>query len=219
MKILILGATGPTGQCLVTQALDAGHDVTAAVRTPSKMTTTHDNLKVVEAHIFSASSLQDHMTEQDAVFSCLGVAPEGWLQECTFYTDYIKPVMTAINVAKVRRLLVVTSWGTTDEKGPFMLDWFYKPLLLKKILRNMGEMETYIQDECQSDISYTVIKPPILGGSEVTDKEIKAEVGRHSIAGSGYSVLNRGDVARFMLSCLDDNDDGAWDNKIVAIGH
>ena len=47
MKILILGATGPTGQCLVTQALDAGHDVTAAVRTPSKMTTTHDNLKVI----------------------------------------------------------------------------------------------------------------------------------------------------------------------------
>ena len=55
------------------------------------------------------------MTEQDAVFSCLGVAPEGWLQECTFYTDYIKPVMTAINAAKVRRLLVVTSWGTTGK--------------------------------------------------------------------------------------------------------
>ena len=46
MKLVILGATGPTGQHLVTQALEAGHEVTAIVRNPDKMKTTNDKLKV-----------------------------------------------------------------------------------------------------------------------------------------------------------------------------
>ena len=46
MKLVILGATGPTGQHLVTQALEAGHEVTAVVRNPDKMKTTHDKLNV-----------------------------------------------------------------------------------------------------------------------------------------------------------------------------
>ena len=46
MKIAILGATGQNGICAVKQALDMGHTVIAVVRNPSKMTITHDNLKV-----------------------------------------------------------------------------------------------------------------------------------------------------------------------------
>ena len=46
LKIVVLGATGQTGQCVVTQALEAGHDVTAVVRNHAKMTTAHERLKV-----------------------------------------------------------------------------------------------------------------------------------------------------------------------------
>lgn len=46
MKIVVLGATGQTGQHLVNQALQQGHSVTAVVRNPGKMTVSHDNLKV-----------------------------------------------------------------------------------------------------------------------------------------------------------------------------
>ena len=46
MNIAVLGATGPTGIQLIRQALDIGHKVTAVVRDPSKITFTHDNLKV-----------------------------------------------------------------------------------------------------------------------------------------------------------------------------
>jgi uncharacterized protein YbjT (DUF2867 family) len=37
MKLLVLGATGATGQQVVGQALQAGHEVTAYVRNPSKL--------------------------------------------------------------------------------------------------------------------------------------------------------------------------------------
>jgi uncharacterized protein YbjT (DUF2867 family) len=38
MKLAIFGATGRTGRPLVQQALEAGHEVVALVRTPAKLT-------------------------------------------------------------------------------------------------------------------------------------------------------------------------------------
>lgn len=46
MKLLLLGATGPTGQQLVSEALNEGHEVIAVVRSPEKLTTQNDKLKV-----------------------------------------------------------------------------------------------------------------------------------------------------------------------------
>lgn len=57
----------------VKQALDAGHQVRALVRTPSKMSSlTHDSLEVVEADVLSSESLLPHFKDVDAVISTLG---------------------------------------------------------------------------------------------------------------------------------------------------
>ena len=37
IKVAVLGATGPSGVQVVTEALERGHDVTAIVRNPGKM--------------------------------------------------------------------------------------------------------------------------------------------------------------------------------------
>ena len=42
----------------------------------AKMTVSHDNLQVVEADIFSADSLKQHLGGQEAVISCLGFPPQ-----------------------------------------------------------------------------------------------------------------------------------------------
>lgn len=46
MRLLVMGGTGQTGKEVVRQALQEGHSVTAVVRSPEKVTETHDNLKV-----------------------------------------------------------------------------------------------------------------------------------------------------------------------------
>ena len=46
MRLAVLGATGPSGQALVTQALEKGHEVTAIVRNAARMIITHEKLKV-----------------------------------------------------------------------------------------------------------------------------------------------------------------------------
>jgi NAD(P)-dependent dehydrogenase (short-subunit alcohol dehydrogenase family) len=46
MRILIFGATGGTGRELVTQALEQGHEVTAFIRSPAKLTLQDARLRV-----------------------------------------------------------------------------------------------------------------------------------------------------------------------------
>jgi uncharacterized protein YbjT (DUF2867 family) len=47
MNLTVFGATGGVGRELVTQALDAGHHVTAYVRNSGKLDLTHPNLTVI----------------------------------------------------------------------------------------------------------------------------------------------------------------------------
>ncbi len=48
MRLAILGATGPTGQQLVKQALQAGHMVTALVRNPAKLPIKDKHLSIIQ---------------------------------------------------------------------------------------------------------------------------------------------------------------------------
>src|SRR5437879_5171593 len=73
MNLLVLGATGGTGRALVEQALEQGHSVTAFARNPSKIRTTHKNLRVTQGNILDYSSLEVAVKGQDAVVSALGV--------------------------------------------------------------------------------------------------------------------------------------------------
>jgi putative NADH-flavin reductase len=73
MKLLIFGATGGTGRQLVEQALAQGHEVTAFVRNPAKLTTQHEKLKVVKGDVMDCHSVGAAVAGQDAVFSALGV--------------------------------------------------------------------------------------------------------------------------------------------------
>jgi len=73
MNLLILGATGGTGQALVEQALAQGHTVTAFARNPAKVRATQANLRVFQGDISNYDSLQAAIRGQDAVLSALGI--------------------------------------------------------------------------------------------------------------------------------------------------
>ncbi len=69
MQIVIFGATGATGRCLVGQALDQGYDVTAFARNPAGVTTEHVRLSIVRGDVFQKASVQEAVANQDAVLS------------------------------------------------------------------------------------------------------------------------------------------------------
>ncbi|XP_066430376.1 flavin reductase (NADPH)-like isoform X2 [Eleutherodactylus coqui] len=217
MKLIVLGATGQTGVPLVNQALQDGHEVTALVRNVSKVTIQHEKLKVVEANIFLADSLAEHFGGHDAIISCLGF-PYKIFSSISGYTDSMTAIVSAMRQTGVNRMVTMTSWYTDTSSGQ-NANFFVRNLLLpliKSVLTNMLEMEKYLEDEC-SDLNWTVVRPPELQNTPVTDKEILTHEGYFVPDERGYPITNtvsRADVSRFMLSTLNDNQ---WTRKIVAM--
>ncbi len=73
VKLLIFGTTGGTGRALVEQALEQGHEVTAFARDPTKVRTTHKNLRVAKGDILDSDSVAAAMKSQDVALSALGI--------------------------------------------------------------------------------------------------------------------------------------------------
>ncbi|OWF36530.1 flavin reductase (NADPH)-like [Mizuhopecten yessoensis] len=215
MRVAIFGATGPSGQFAVKEALDKGYYVTALVRNPGKLTTKDDKLKVEKVDIFKPEELEPHLKDCDAVVSCLGTNTQGFLgrSRVTFYTDSMKSIVTAMRTSSTKRLVCLTSIGTEKAAGsPWVVEWIFRPLLIGNILSNMAEMEHYLVDHC-SDLSYTVVRPSGLADGPSSGKEIKTEENQF-VTGASIS-MPRADVGKFVIDCVQKE---SWLQKIVAIG-
>ncbi len=77
MIVLVVGATGATGQLVVDQLLNRGHRVRVIVRSPEKLTenvTNNDNLDIIPATLLELSNLDliKYTYSCQAIVSCLG---------------------------------------------------------------------------------------------------------------------------------------------------
>ncbi|AZQ72390.1 MULTISPECIES: NAD(P)-dependent oxidoreductase [Streptomyces] len=71
-KIALFGATGTIGSRVLREALDRGHQVTAVVRDPAKLTEQHPNLTVVTGDVLDPASVAAVAKGQDVVVSAVG---------------------------------------------------------------------------------------------------------------------------------------------------
>ena len=79
-KIIVLGASGALGKHVAQQAVDAGHEVSAVVRTPSKLPASwRDKIKVHKADIatLSANQINTLVGGHDAVINTAGLVSDG----------------------------------------------------------------------------------------------------------------------------------------------
>lgn len=105
MKIAVIGASGFIGSCVRDEALAQGHQVTAIVRHPEKITVQNPRLTVVKADI-----LKDRVDElvkgHDAVISAYSAGRSGR----DVYSEHVKGARAIIGGVKksgIKRLLVV----------------------------------------------------------------------------------------------------------------
>ncbi|KUL51735.1 3-beta hydroxysteroid dehydrogenase [Streptomyces sp. NRRL F-4489] len=71
-KIALFGATGTIGRRVLDEALRRGHQVTAVVRDPAKLTADDPNLTVVEGDVLDPESVAEVAKGQDVVVSAVG---------------------------------------------------------------------------------------------------------------------------------------------------
>ena len=209
MRIVVFGATGPTGLEVVEQALDAGHDVIAIVRTPSKLTLEHERLILHRGDALDLGSFADALNGADVVVSALGVKPSR--EPVSFYSESAAAIVEGMRASGVSRLICVTAAALkpNDPNLPLFFKYILKPLLFQRLYDDMIRMEAFISE---SGVDYTFVRPPRLldGPARQTYRAEEA----YSLPGG--AKINRADVAHYIVAHLDDPE---LINKGVAVAY
>jgi len=114
MKIAVIGATGFVGSTILQEALQRGHEVTAIVRHPEKVTP-HPKLRPHKADVQKADEVTRSVAGHDAVISAFN---PGWSNP-DIYNQQVKgtrAIIDGVKKAGVKRLLFVGGAGSLEVK-------------------------------------------------------------------------------------------------------
>ncbi|RYU83245.1 NAD(P)-dependent oxidoreductase [Hymenobacter persicinus] len=121
MKIALIGATGFVGSKLLTEALNRGHQVTAIVRDPAKLTAQNPNLTVVTGDVNKVDELAAQLAGHDVVINSFNA---GW-DNPNLYHDFLqgaKDVEAATEKSGVQRLIAIGGAGSLYIDGHQLVD-------------------------------------------------------------------------------------------------
>ncbi|MDT5021679.1 MAG: hypothetical protein QOI33_2203, partial [Mycobacterium sp.] len=143
MKILILGATGATGQLIVRDATAGGHYVVALVR--SKASANLLGAEVIEGDARDEGTLARALNGCDAVVSALGTGMG--MREVDLLTVATRALVAAMTRTDVRRLVCISALGVGDSRnhGGFVFDRLFQPLLLGPAYKDKERQEAAIR--------------------------------------------------------------------------
>ena len=211
MKLTILAATGGIGRQLLEQALAAGHDVTAVVRNPTKLTQPAGQVRVVTTDLATPdpATLETAVAGADAVLSGLGPRTRS---EAGIASRGTQAIVAAMHATGVRRIVVVSAAPIATVASPGRPtppthdpgDGFFMRHLFNHIAKaayhthyaDLALMEDIVRG---SGLNWTVVRPPRLTNTPATGTYRTAY--GHNLRG-GWSVA-RADVAQLMLRVLD----------------
>jgi uncharacterized protein len=114
VRIALIGATGFVGSAILKEALDRGHEVTAIVRHPDKLTP-HAKLHPKKGDVYNEDDVARLVTGHDAVISAFN---PGWSNP-DIYNQQVTGTQAIINGVKkaaMKRLLFVGGAGSLEVK-------------------------------------------------------------------------------------------------------
>jgi putative NADH-flavin reductase len=207
MKLTIFAATGGIGRQALEQAVAAGHDVTAVVRNPKKLS---GEVRTVTADLAAPdqAALEAAVGGADAVLSGLGPRSAS---ETGIASQGTRAIVQAMKATDVRRIVVVSAApiGTVPSPGRpappkydpgdgFFMRHLFSPLTkaaLRTPYADLALMEDILRD---SGLDWTIIRPPRLTNKPLTGTYRTAY--RQNLR-RGFFIA-RADVAQLMLRVL-----------------
>lgn len=192
MKIFLVGATGATGLAFITEALHAGHSVTAYVRNPDKLTVKDSQLKIIQGALENSGS---HSAGHDAFVSTLGHT--SLFDPTPYLSQAFTKIIPALRQNQVTRFIYESAYGIgeTESDLPFLFRVVFKPLLLKHAYHDHSLVEEQLR---ASDLHWTIVRPTGLTNGSLTGKVIAAE----RLPKGSKTQISRADVAAYMLTAL-----------------
>lgn len=194
MQLTVFGATGGTGTEVVRQALEAGHQVTAVVRDPARLSVpSAEGLTVVPADVTDAEAITASLQAADAAVSALGHRRGG---STTICTEGIRAILAAMEKSDVRRLVAVSASGLFSETGePPLTRYVAKPLL--QVLLKSGKADAHRMEDLitESTADWTIMRPsrllnrPRRPYRTSLDRYVSAQIGRADLADAILKAL------------------------------
>jgi putative NADH-flavin reductase len=192
MKIAVFGASGMIGQRITQEALARGHQVTALVRHPEKVTASHPNLTTQAADALDPASVAAAVAGHDVVVS--SISPNG--QQPAVLVDSAHSLLEGIERAGVRRLIVVGGAGSLEvAPGLQLVDSPEFPAAWRPgALAHRDGLNVYRQSTAPVD--WTFFSPPnfIAPGERTgqyrlgTDQLVTDDKGESRISAEDYAV-------------------------------
>lgn len=205
MKLLILGATGPTGRHLLDLALNAGHDVTALVRNVNRLTTTHPRLAAVSGDVTDAALLERTIRGRDAVLSALG-AGNSLISDIA--SRAVAALVPAMRSQAVGRIIFLSAFGVGESfRQANLLQKLAYRTLLRRIFADKANADSMLR---ASGLRWTLVYPTLLTNGPRTGRYRVGE----RLASSGIAKISRADVAEFMLAQLDTDE---WIHRTAVV--
>jgi len=197
VKLTLFGATGGTGRQLLTQAVAAGHEVTAVVRDPRAL---DDGVRGVRADLLTADPavLRAAVDGADAVLSGLGPrrrADAGILSTGT------RAIVEAMRETTARRLVIVSVAGiglprpTSRSVAETLLSGL-AGIVFRRHYADVAELEAMLRT---TELEWTSVGVPLLSDDPLT--------ARYRVAVGEWlpkaQRLSRADTAHCMLRTLE----------------
>lgn len=205
MQIAVFGATGRTGQPLLQQAVDRGHEVVAFVRNPNRLAAAfrdHDRVTVIEGDAYTGEGVIHAIVPDgdavDAVVSVLGQTSDG---PDDLLTEAGRHMLSAMEEQGVDRFVTLVGAGVRAEGESVSLSGKVMGTLLKLMARSVLEdAGAHVEDVQASRTRWTVIRGPRL-----TEDAHTGQFRRGTDLSLGMrDTAARGNVAHFILDCLED---------------
>lgn len=208
MKLTIVAATGGVGRQALEQAVGAGHEVTAVVRNPGKLTR---DVRVVTTDLVAAdkSALESAIQGTDAVLSALGPRSAS---ETGVVSRGTRAVVEAMKATDARRIVVISAAPISTVSSPgrpppprydpgdgFFMRHLLSPLTKAALHRPYADLALMEDVLKESGLDWTVVRPPRLtdGPRRGTYRTALGRNLRHGL------TISRADVAHLMLGVID----------------
>jgi putative NADH-flavin reductase len=195
--ILVLGGTGPTGRQIVTQAIDAGHWVTALARRAERLSIQHPRLTTAVGNVVADDQLLAQVLPgHDVVVSALGRG--GRLRSEGLIARSASRIVPAMERAGVSRLIFLSAYGVggTAPDAPWIFRLMFR-LVLADIYADKAAGEAIIK---ASSLDWTILAPVVLTNGPASSRFRMAE----HLRIRGLARISRADVAACILRCIDD---------------
>jgi uncharacterized protein YbjT (DUF2867 family) len=221
VRLTIFGATGGTGRRLLERAIAEGHEVTAFVRNPSRMTARHERLEVVVGDVFDPAAVEGTVAGREAVVSVLGSRRPSNPLHPRSPGDPKGPgsvgsenIVAAMKAHGLKRFVCQTAWGVGDSKEePAIAGSLFMMVIVPPLLRDeYADKEAQERIVRESGLEWVIVRPMILtNGPWTNDYRVSVDLkpGRRP-------YISRADVADFLVRQLTDD---TFVHKTPAIGY